>query len=300
VPRLIAESHAEAAHEGYDVAGALTITAGLMLLVYAMVRTTTVGWGASSTIVLLIVAVALIVAFVAIEARARSPLVPLPIFRTRSISSANLVGLLVGASLFSMFFFISLYLQEVLHFSALKSGVSYLPLSVGIILSAGLASALVNRVGAKAVLVAGLVLISIGLLLFTTVRTHGTFAGDVLLPSVIVAVGLGFAFVPLTILAVSGVSNQEAGLASGLINTSQQVGGAIGLAILSTVAASRTNQLLSAAQGAHAALPDALTSGFSHAFAVGAGFALLGVVLALVFVAGHVRLPEPEPAPDST
>jgi EmrB/QacA subfamily drug resistance transporter len=289
VPRLIEESRAQSAPDGYDVAGALTITGGLMLLVYALVRTTSVGWGATSTLVLLVLSVLLIVTFIAVEARARAPLVPLRIFRRRSISSANAVGLLVGASLFSMFFFISLYLQEVLRFSALKSGVSYLPLSVGIILSAGLGSALVNRVGAKAVMVAGLTLIAVGLLLFTGVRTHGSFAGDVLAPSVIVAVGLGFAFVPLTILAVSGVSDQDAGLASGLINTSQQVGGAIGLAILSTVAASRTNDLVKAAHGAHSALPNALTSGFSHAFAVGAGFAVAGIVIALLFVAGHDR-----------
>jgi EmrB/QacA subfamily drug resistance transporter len=293
VPRLIRESRAEAEHKSYDLAGALTITAGLMLLVYALVRTTSVGWGATSTILLLALSVLLLVTFVAVETRARAPLVPLRIFRTRSISSANAVGLLVGASLFSMFFFISLYLQEVLRFSALKSGVSYLPLSLGIILSAGLASALVNRVGAKSVLVAGLTLIATGLLIFTGVRTHGTFTGDVLLPSIIVAVGLGFAFVPLTILAVSGVSNQDAGLASGLINTSQQVGGAIGLAILSTVATARTSDLLKAAHGAHGALPAALTSGFSHAFAVGAGFAAFGILLALLFVGNRDRSAAP-------
>ncbi|HST56729.1 MAG TPA: MFS transporter [Solirubrobacteraceae bacterium] len=291
VPRLIRESRAEGANEGYDVAGAVTITAGLMLLVYTLVKTTSVGWGATQTIVLMIVSALLIVAFVVIEARAHSPLMPLGIFRKRSISSANAVGLLVGASLFSMFFFISLYLQEVLRFSALKSGVSYLPLSLGIILSAGAASVLVNRIGAKLVMVAGLVLVAIGLVLFTQVSADGSFAGDVLAPSVIVAVGLGLSFVPLTILAVSGVSHQEAGLASGLINTAQQVGGAIGLAILSTVAASRTSHLLSAAHGAPSERASALTSGFSHAFGVGAGFAILGVVIAVLFVGGRDQTP---------
>jgi predicted MFS family arabinose efflux permease len=211
---------------------------------------------------------------------------PLRVFRNRSITSANLVGLLVGAALFSMFFFISLYLQQVLHYSALKAGVSYLPLAVGIILSAGGASVLVTRLGAKPVLVAGLALVATGLLLFTGVSPHGSYLGDVLPPSVIVAVGLGLSFVPLTILAVAGATDADAGLASGLINTAQQIGGAIGLAILSTIATSRTNDLLHAAHGARSAVAGALTSGFSSAFTVGAGFAIAGIVVALLLVQG--------------
>ena len=214
---------------------------------------------------------------------------PLRIFRNRSVSSANAVGLLVGASLFSMFFFISLYLQQVLHFSALQAGVSYLPLAVGIILSAGLGSVLVNRFGAKLLMVFGLVLVAVGLVLFAQVKANGSYAGDVLLPSIVVALGLGFSFVPLTILAVSGVSHDDAGLASGLINTAQQIGGALGLAILSTFATSRTSEVLKVAHGASAALPHALTSGFSRAFTIGAGFAVLGVVIAVVFVGGRER-----------
>jgi len=190
----------------------------------------------------------------------------------------------VGASLFSMFYFISLYLQQVLGFSALKAGVSYLPLAVSIIIAAGMASALVQRTGTKPVLVGGLVLIVAGLLMFSGVSAHGSFSGDVLVPSVIVAFGLGFAFVPLTITAVSGVKAAEAGLASGLINTTQQVGGALGLAILSTVATTRTDDVMAAARGARNALPGALTQGFQSAFAVGAGFAALGIVLALLLV----------------
>jgi EmrB/QacA subfamily drug resistance transporter len=284
VPRLIRESRSAHEYAGYDIAGAITITAGLMLLVYTLVETTKVGWGSVQTVGMLALSLLLVAGFIAVETRARSPLMPLRIFRNRSVSSANGVGLLVGASLFSMFFFISLYLQQVLRFSALQAGVSYLPLAVGIILSAGLGSVLVNRFGAKLIMVFGLVLVAVGLVLFARVRTNGSYAGDVLLPSVVVALGLGFSFVPLTILAVSGVRPDDAGLASGLINTAQQIGGAIGLAILATIATSRTSDLLRAAHGAPAALPHALTSGFSRAFTVGAAFAVLGILIAVVFV----------------
>ncbi len=283
-PRLIAESRADQHVRSYDVAGALTITSALVILVYALVDAGSAGWGSTQTVGLLAISAALIAGFVAIERRSRAPLAPLGIFRNRAVSSANVIGLLVGASLFSMFYFISLYLQQVLGFSALSAGVAYLPLAVSIILAAGIASALVQRVGTKPVLVGGLALIVLGLLLFSGVSVNGSFSGDVLAPSVIVAVGLGFSFVPLTITAVSGVKGSEAGLASGLINTSQQVGGALGLAILSTVATSRTDDALSAARGARGALPGALTEGFQAAFAVGAGFAALGIVLALLLV----------------
>jgi predicted MFS family arabinose efflux permease len=209
---------------------------------------------------------------------------PLRILRNRSVASADAVGLLVGATLLSMFFFLSLYLQQVLHYSALRTGVSYLPLAVGIIIASGFASALTSRLGAKPVLVAGLVAIAGGMVWFSNVHAHGSYSGDVLGPSLIVAFGLGFCFVPLTILAVSGTTEADAGLASGLINTAEQVGGAIGLAVLATVAASRTDSLLRAAHGAHSALSGALTDGFARAFTVGAGFAVLGIVLALLFV----------------
>jgi MFS family permease len=165
-----------------------------------------------------------------------------------------------------------------------RAGVSYLPLAVGIILAAGPASGLTNRLGAKPVLVAGLAAIAGGMIWFSNVHTHGSYSAEVLGPSLIVALGLGFCFVPLTILAVSGTSDSDAGLASGLINTAEQVGGAIGLAVLATVATSCTNSLLHAAHGAQSALPDALTDGFSRAFIVGAGFAVLGILLAVLFV----------------
>jgi len=284
VPLLIAESRSSEQHAGYDLAGALSITGGLMLLVYTLFKTSSLGWGSARTIVLLALSALLITVFVLIESRTRSPLMPLRILRNRSVASADAVGLLVGAALLAMFFFLSLYLQQVLHYSALRTGVAYLPLAVGIIITAGLASGLTSRIGAKPVLIAGLVAIAGGMVWFSKVPVHGSYSSDVLGPSLIVALGLGFCFVPLTILAVSGTTEADAGLASGLINTAEQVGGAIGLAVLASVAASRTNSLLRAAHGAHSTLLAALTDGFSRAFIVGAGFAVFGVVLALLFV----------------
>jgi EmrB/QacA subfamily drug resistance transporter len=277
-PRFVRESRT---HErtSMDVAGAVSVTAGLIVLVYALVEANDAGWGSTQTVGLLALSVALIVAFVAIELRTKHPIMPLTIFRNRNVASADAVALLVGASLFSMFFFISLYLQQVLGDSALDAGLSYLPLAVSIILSAGFASQLVTKVGPKPVLVSGLVLTTIGLVLFTQISPDGSYLGDVLVPSVIVAVGLGLSFVSLTITAVSGVTHHEAGMASGLLNTAQQVGGALGLAVLSSVATSKI-------AGAHD--PASLTDGFQSAFAVGAGFAAVGVILALVAVP-HVR-----------
>jgi EmrB/QacA subfamily drug resistance transporter len=284
VPLLIAESRSSERHAGYDLAGAVAITGGLMLLVYTLVKTSDVGWGSVRTIVLLAASVALIAAFILIESRTRSPLMPLRIFRNRSVASADAVGLLVGAALLAMFFFLSLYLQQVLHYSALRTGLSYLPLAVGIAIAAGFASALTSRIGAKPVLIVGLAAIAGGMVWFSNVHAHGSYSGDVLAPSLIVALGPGFCFVPLTILAVSGTADADAGLASGLINTAEQVGGAIGLAVLATVAASRTSTVLRAAHGAQSALPGALTDGFSRAFIVGAAFAVLGIVLSVLFV----------------
>src|SRR4051812_11307114 len=288
-PRLIDESSADARIRTFDAAGAVTVTAGLSLLVYAMVDATNAGWGSTKTITLLAVSVALLVAFVVIELRSRAPLVPFRVFRLPNITGANVSGLLIGASLFSMFFFVSLYMQQVLGYSPLKSGFSYLPLALTIIVSAGVASQLVSRFGFKPILVGGMVLVAIGLLLFSRVPVDGSFAADVLPASLVAAAGLGFSFVPVTIAAVSGVRDDDAGLASGLINTSQQVGGALGLAILSTISISRTDDLMVAAHGAKSELPHALTEGFSSAFTAGAGFAILGVVLALLMIKGKPR-----------
>ena len=224
---------------------------------------------------LLAVAAVLIAAFVAIELRSRNPLVPFGIFRLRTLTGANVVGLLVGASLFSMFFFISLYMQQVLGWSAIKSGLSYLPLAGSIILSAGVASQLVTRIGFKQVMAIGTALIAVALVWFAQVSPHGGFVADVLGPSVIAAVGLGFAFVTTTIAAVAGVEDRDSGLASGLINTTQQVGGALGLAVLSAISISVTGT-------SHA--PDVLTRGFHDAFLAGAGIAVLALVATLTLI----------------
>jgi EmrB/QacA subfamily drug resistance transporter len=227
-PRLLDESRRESGTRHFDAIGAVTITAGLSLLVYALVDAVSAGWGSTKTLSLLAISLALIVAFVFLEQRSKEPLVPFKIFRIRTITGSNLVGLLVGASLFAMFFFLSRYMQEVLGYSALKAGLSYLPLAIAIIVSAGIASVLVTKFGFKPILVAGMALVTIALLWFGQVPVQGDYVTDLLGPMVIAAVGLGFAFVPVTIGAMTGVSEDESGLASGLINTSQQVGGAHG------------------------------------------------------------------------
>jgi EmrB/QacA subfamily drug resistance transporter len=283
-PRLLVESRRETDLRHFDALGAITVTAGLSLLVFALVDTINEGWGSTQTLTLLAVALVLIVAFVLIELRSRDPLIPFGIFRLRTLTGANVVGLLVGAALFAMFFFLSRYMQEVLGYSALKAGISYLPLALAIILSAGIASQLVTKLGFKPVLVAGLALITVALLWFAQVPVDGRYATHLVGPMVIAAVGLGFAFVPITIAAVNGVSANESGLASGLINTSQQIGGALGLAILGTIASSKTDDLVTAARGAPAAVPGALTEGFQLAFFAGAAFAVIGIVATLLLV----------------
>ena len=279
-PLLIAESRSQSETRHFDFGGAVSITAGLSLLVYALVDATDAGWGSAQTIGLLAAAAALIGAFVAIELRSAQPLVPFRIFRLRTLTGANVVGVLTGASLFSMFFFISLYMQQVLGYSAIHAGLSYLPLALSIMISAALASQLTTRFGFKPVLATGMLLIAGGLVWFSQVSVGGGFLTDILGPSLLAAVGLGFAFVPQTIAAVAGVGERDAGLASGLINTSQQVGGALGLAVLSTIATTRTDDLL--VQGSGRA--DALTEGFQSAFLAGAGLAILGLIAVLTLI----------------
>src|SRR4051794_3645749 len=274
--RILGESRDDSATT-FDVLGAGTVTAGLSLFVYAIVDANNAGWGSARTIGLIAVSLALLATFVVVERRQAHPLVPFRIFSNRTLTGANLSGIFVAMSLFSMFFFISLYMQQVLGFSPLKAGVAYLPLAGGIIVSAGLASTLTTRIGFKPVLTGGLVLIAAGLLWFAQVSPDGSYAADVLFPSLLAALGLGFAFVPLTIAAVTGVKPDDAGLASGLINTSQQVGGALGLAILAAVA----NGVTSNATGAPLAR---LTDGFEAAFYVGAGFAVIGAIATTVFI----------------
>jgi EmrB/QacA subfamily drug resistance transporter len=294
-PRLIAESRASDQARAFDVAGAVTVTAALSLLVYAVIDASEAGWGSGKTLGLIALALVLLAAFVAIELRSRKPLVPFSIFRIRTLTGANVVGILVGASLFSMFFFISLYMQQVLGYSAIHAGLSYLPLAVTISLAAGVASQLVTTLGYKTVLAAGLLFIVAGLLWFSRVSVGGGFTTDILGPSLLAAIGLGFSFVTTTIAAVSGVEEEESGLASGLINTSQQVGGALGLAVLSSLATTHTEDLLGSGSG----FKHALTEGFQVAFLGGAAIAAIGFVLTLVLIKGsdsraHVEIGKAE------
>jgi EmrB/QacA subfamily drug resistance transporter len=297
-PGLIPESRSESTTRHFDFAGAVSVTAGLSLLAYTLLNASTAGWGSAKTISLLTTAVLLIVIFVAVELRSKAPLVPFRIFRLRTLTGANVVGLLLGASLFSMFFFISLYMQQVLGYSPIHTGLSYLPLALAIIVAAGVGGQLVTRLGFKPVLATGMLLVAVGLLWFSRVSVGGSFLSDILGPSLLAALGLGLGFVTSTIAAVSGVSEHEQGLASGLINTSQQIGGALGLAVLSTIATSRTNSLLSSGTST---LHHALTSGFQSAFIGGAVFAILGLIATLVLIRtrdsrAHVEMSAGQPA----
>jgi EmrB/QacA subfamily drug resistance transporter len=297
-PGLIPESRAELATRHFDAAGAFSVTAGLSVLAYAFLDASSAGWGSTKIVTLLALAVILLVAFVAIELRSKAPLVPFRIFRVRTLTGANVVGLLLGASLFSMFFFISLYMQQVLRYSPIHAGLSYLPLAVTIIVAAGLGGQLVTRWGFKPVLAGGMLLVAGGLAWFSRVSVGGGFISDILGPSLLAALGLGFGFVTSTIAALSGVGEREQGLASGLINASQQIGGALGLAVLSTIATTRTNDLLKTGTS----VPHALTSGFQAAFLGGAVIAALGAAATLVLIRtrdsrAHLELANAQAAP---
>jgi EmrB/QacA subfamily drug resistance transporter len=280
-PGLIPESRSESATRHFDAGGAVSVTAGLSVLAYAMLDASSAGWGSAKIISLLVLSVGLIAAFVTIELRSHAPLVPFRIFRLRTLTGANVVGILLGASLFSMFFFISLYMQQVLGYSPIHAGLSYLPLAVTIIIAAGVGGQLVTRFGFKPILAAGMLSVAIGLLWFSRIAVGGGFLTDILGPSLLGALGLGFGFVTSTIAAVSGVEPHEQGLASGLINTSQQIGGALGLAVLSTLATTRTHELM--ASGG-TSLAKALTDGFQRAFLGGATIAALGFAATLILI----------------
>ena len=297
-PGLIPESRSESATRHFDAAGAVSVTAGLSVLAYSLLDASSAGWGSTKIIGLLALSAILIGAFVVIELRSTAPLVPFRIFRLRTLTGANVVGILLGASLFSMFFFISLYMQQVLGYSAIHAGLSYLPLALTIIVAAGLGGQLVTRFGFKPVLAAGMLLVTVGLAWFSQVSVGGGFTADILGPSLLAAIGLGFGFVTTTIAAVSGVEQREQGLASGLINTSQQIGGALGLAVLSTIATSRTDQVMASGTSS---LPNALTEGFQSAFLGGAVIAALGLVATLVLIRtrdsrAHVEMARSEAA----
>ena len=280
-PVLLDESRAAEARS-FDLPGAAFVTSGLVVLVYAITQANKYGWGSAETIGLFAAALALLVGFVAWENRTGDPLMPLSIFRLRTLVGANVAGLILGTVLFAMFLMLTLYMQQVLGYSPLRTGIAYLAVAGTAIFWSALAAQLVTRVGVKRVLVIGMVFLAAGLAYFTQVSVGGSYTGDLLPGFLVIAVGMGFTFVPISIAALAGVRPSEAGLASGLINTSQQIGGALGIAALSAVATSTTSSDLAAGSGRAVAL----TEGFQAAFVGGAAVAVIGILVALFVVRG--------------
>jgi len=278
-PLLLTESR-DARVKTFDLPGAVLVTGGLVELVYTITQANNNGWGSLETIALFATAFALLAAFVAWERRSPEPLVPFSIFRLRTVVGANVAGLILGTAIFAMFLMLTLYMQQVLHYSAMKTGVAYLAVAGTAIFWSGLAAQLVTRVGVKPVLVAGMTALSAGLIYFTQVSPDGSYLGDLLPGFLLVAVGLGFSFVPISIAALAGVRPAEAGLASGLINMSQQIGGALGIAALSAIATSATRDSIVSGT----ARATALTDGFQDAFIGAAAVALVGILVALFVV----------------
>ena len=283
--RYVPESKDVRAHKAFDVAGAVTVTAGLVILVYAIVKAQEKGWASAHTIVVGGVALLLLAAFLVIERRSIEPLVRLSIFRVRTVRAANVAMFFVAAGLFAMFFFNTLYVQRVLGYSPLEAGLAFLPFTAGVIVGAGLSQGLVAKVGARELPLIGSAMAIAGMLLFTRLQPGGEYLTD-LLPGIILAsIGMGLTFVPITLIATSGIPGEDAGLASGLYNTSQQVGGALGLAILSTLAVNATEDTLADA-GAAEPTPDqqaqALVDGFHVAYYGSA--VLIAVAAVLLFL----------------
>ena len=289
--RYVAESRMDVARRSYDVAGAVAVTGGLVVLVYAIVKAQAWGWGSTRTLGLGAVAIALLAAFLVIESRSAAPLMRLGIFRIRTLAVADTALLLVASGMFGMFFFASLYVQEILGYSPLRAGLAFLPVSAGIIVGAGLAQQLIKRFGVRTVSIAGISLATAGMAVLTQLPVHGSYAGNLLVGLLPMSIGMGLTFVPITLLGTSGVKAEDAGLASGLFNTAQQVGGSLGLAILSSLAASRTSSLLSRS-GSHglAATASARVSGYNVAFVAAAiMLAIAAGLMAFVLRRSHIR-----------
>jgi EmrB/QacA subfamily drug resistance transporter len=277
--RVVRESRIEGL-QGFDIGGAITATSSLALLTYAVSKAPDVGWGSARTIGELVVSGLLMLTFIWIERRVEHPLVPFSIFRVKTVTGANVTGALLGAVVYANFFLLTLYVQQVLGYSALKTGLTFLATAGTVVLVAGASQALTTRIGPRPVLATGMALIAGGMLAYTQIPVEGSFVSNLLVGYLLVGVGMAFAFIPMSIAALAGVQPHEAGLASGLINTSQQIGGALGVAIVSTIAFTHATNLLKT--GSTEA--SALTSGFALAFWVLAGIAAAGVVTALVLV----------------
>ena len=284
--RFVPESRDEREHKSFDVAGAVTVTAGLIVLVYTIVKAQEKGWGSAHTLGFGALAFALLAAFIVIERRSPEPLVRLSIFGVRTIRAANVVMFLVASGLFAMFFFNTLYLQSVLDYSPLEAGLAFLPFTAGIIVGAGLSQSLVPRLGAREVPLIGMTMAVAGLLLFVRLAPDGSYLGDLLPGIMLTSIGMGLTFVPITLIATSGIPHSDAGLASGLFNTSQQIGGALGLAILATLAAGATSDTLAGVGGepTQADQAQALVDGFHVAFVGSALFVAAGLVMLLALL----------------
>ena len=295
-PWLLRESRADVGHRHFDVAGAITVTSSLMLLVYAVTRTATSGWGNVETLSMLAGSALLLGAFVAIELRSPAPLLRLGIFRNRTLAAANAIAVLVGSIMFSQFFLLTLYMQEVLHYSAIQTGVAFVTTTLAIVIFANVAQSLVSRLGVRRVLTTGLVLTALALALLTRLPTDGQYFWNLFPAYLLTGVGMALTIVPMTIAGLTGVDRSDAGVASGLINTSRQIGGAVGLAAVSSI---------TAAYAGHGSLTAAtrasdLTRGFQVGFDVLTGLTIAAAALTVIFIAPAVRPARAEvPATDT-
>jgi EmrB/QacA subfamily drug resistance transporter len=292
-PRIVRESRRETAERHFDPFGAVSVTAGLALLVYTLSKGPDVGWGTARTILLLIASAALLVAFLVNERRVEEPLMPFRIFNVRTVAGANAVGALLGAVIFANFFLLTLYVQNVLHYSALKAGVTFVATAGTAVFAAGVAQALTTKLGAKPVIAVGLALLTGAMIWYAQIPVHGSYSSDLLPGYLMVGVGIAFAFVPVSIAALAGVADREAGLASGLINTSQQIGGAIGVAVASTVFTSHFNSLVHTGKS----IPAALTGGYAWGFWALAVFGVAALVAALTLIRREELAETPVTAP---
>ena len=290
-PILLAESR-EAHGQSHDVPGAVLVTSGLLLLVLGITQGNTWGWTSAATLGVFAVSAVLLAAFVVWELRQEAPLVPFSIFRLQTLAAANVAGFIMGTAMFSMFLMLMLYMQQVLGYSPIETGLGYLAVAGTAVIWANVAAALVNRIGVKPALIFGMSMLTLGLLYFTQVSVDGSYWSDLFPGFLILGLAIPFSFVPITIAALAGTKPQEAGLASGLINTTQQIGGAVGIALLSTIAVSTTDDAV--ADGT--AVPQALTDGFVAAFWAGAAIAFAGVLVSIFMVRGRDLKPQEAPA----
>jgi EmrB/QacA subfamily drug resistance transporter len=291
-PLLLNESR-DLTAKSFDIPGAALVTGGLVALVFAITQANDYGWSSPETIGVFAASAALLAGFLVWESRVTDPLMTFSIFRLRTLTGANVAGLILGTATFSMFLMLTLYMQQVLGYSAMKTGVAYLAVAGTAIFWSFLAANLVTRIGVKPVLIVGMTMLTAGVAYFTQVSVGGSYLGDLLPGFLLISVGLGFSFVPISIAALAGVQPSEAGLASGLINTSQQIGGALGVAVLSTIATTTTDDAVVAGD----AVPVALTDGFQAAFLAGAGIALVGILVSLFVVRREDLTQEPVPQP---